>query len=360
MEPSGAIFNTGSSVGTRAESVQVNNTGSNQYWYTETVYSRNRDEAIYPTPSAYVCPLSRTYKQVLEVELLTAQLPISTYNVESENKQLGTEGENSFNFNEGYIIDDGLFGIMNDRACVREFSNPLMRDSVEPYSTICEAKLPHTLTQLKHVCRYHLPNSQSSVSRTTRVDMSDDEEFLIEVTTETCHQFTTRYCHTIYIMDNSAEYNGKYNVLKITSATKFIARRLPFHTNNQVQEDRIQEDLSSTISSSILSVQTLSTESTHSRLRCKDGGWVYWPRVTSPHILAELVQDYLNQRASPSCRNAYSVTFNDSLGKFVFTRSYGLYLFDLLAGSDDQSVFSNTMGFSKIDYQYVTFPKGAF
>jgi len=40
------------------------------------------------------------------------------------------------------------------------------------------------------------------------------------------------------------------------------------------------------------------------------------------------------------------------LGRFIFTRSFGIQLFDLLAGSDDRSILSETMGFSRVDYFY--------
>lgn len=323
MEPPGALFNAGSSVGTRADSITLNNGASNLNWYIETVYSDNRDTAIYPTASSYVSPLSRTYKRVLEVELLTAQIPISTYNVETANKILGTNGNNCFRFNEGYIIDNGLFGIYNDRIQIKEYSNPMMlndpRLCIEPYCCNVEAHLPHTLTPLQ------------------KVRMLDNDDCLVEITTSECHNFTTKYCPIVYIMDNSAEFNGKYNVIEITGVKTFRARRLPFQTSG------------STDTSGSSQCSDLSLSKTRD---CREHGWVFWPRVSSPHILASLVQDYLNERGSPKPRNAYSVCFNDHLGQFVFTRSYGVFLFDVLAKSDDRSIFSSTMGFSPVDYLY--------
>jgi hypothetical protein len=359
MEPPGALFNTGSSVGTRAESVQVNNGGSNLYWYTETVYSRNRDISVYPTASSYVSPLSRTYKRVLEVELLTAQIPISTYNVETYNNLLDSHGNNCFRFNEGYIIDNGLFGIYNDRVQVKEYSNPLMvvdpRMFVEPFCCVSEARLPHTLTPIDYV--------------------REISDCLVEVFTKDCHYFTTKYCPVVYVMDNSASFNGKYNVIELSGPRSFKAKRLPFQTsggssssfsrsqssssdsrtsvgsnNNNNVDDNMYDGVSNSVVPYYEQRSGKSSFQSSSEGNC--GGWVYWPRVSSPHILANMVQDYLNERSSPPVRNRYSMCFNDNLGQFVFTRATGLYLFDMLAKSDERSIFSATMGFSSVDYLY--------
>ena len=65
-------------------------------------------------------PLSRNYKRVLEVELLTAQIPIASYIIDCSDPYLGNQGNNTFRFGEGYIIDDGsLYGICNDRLTIR-------------------------------------------------------------------------------------------------------------------------------------------------------------------------------------------------------------------------------------------------
>ena len=61
----GDMYGAGSNVASRESNIQVSNVNANRYWYTETIYSRNRDKTLYPTPSKYVVPLSRTYKQVL-------------------------------------------------------------------------------------------------------------------------------------------------------------------------------------------------------------------------------------------------------------------------------------------------------
>ena len=47
----GDMFTAGSNIGTRESSVQISNVNANRYWYTETVYSKNRDRRQYVAPS---------------------------------------------------------------------------------------------------------------------------------------------------------------------------------------------------------------------------------------------------------------------------------------------------------------------
>src|SRR3990170_8018691 len=101
--PPGAVYDTGTNIGSRATTVQVDNNIATLEWRTETIYSRNRDKGLYKYPCRYTVPLSRRYKRVLEIELLSAEFPRSTYVIEARNNELNNTGNNSFRFGEGYI-----------------------------------------------------------------------------------------------------------------------------------------------------------------------------------------------------------------------------------------------------------------
>jgi len=338
------MYGAGSNIGSRAETTQVSNVDANRYWYTETVYSSNRDRTLFPDPSKYVVPLSRNYKRVLEVELLSAQISLSPYLIECRDEKLQNTGNNSLRFNEGYIVDDGsLYGIKNNRVMVREYTDgslitppkaplsgrqgatavmptPFCADPIcPPEVSVSSVELPRTLTHIQEIAPYStVPDGCSSVQ-------------CVKITTACNHNFTCKWAPVIYVVDALSKsfenVNGQYQVTEILDQKSFLA-----------------------VPSKHCQVPDLTLNPTDTPL--ETGGWIYLPRIQTPHDLAEMVQDYLNQCACPPVRNQYSVTFDDCLGRFVFTRAFGIQLFDLLAGSDDRSILSETMGFSRVDYFY--------
>lgn len=316
MEPHTEMYGPGSNIASRSDTIQVNNDNANRYWYTETVSSKNRDRNLYPSPSQYVVPLSRKYERVLEVELLTAQIPLSTYVIECRDQTLGNQGNNSFRFNEGYIIDDGSVyaGMTNDQITVREYSDPMAGPSC-CVDQECVAQLPHTLTR---------------VSTTVKTIHHGD---CVDIVTCCPHNFSTKYHGEFHLVDSdSAALNGQYRLVKILDKCAIRAKR--------IRPDTCPSSLTS--QSSVEGQQADDGE----------GGWIFIRRLESPHELARLVQDYLNHHAHPRPHNAYSITFNDTLGRFIFTRAGGGLFFDLLVASDHHSVLSRSMGFSYADYYY--------
>lgn len=305
----GALFDTGTNIGSRAETVQVSNAQATLQWYTETIYSENRDKTMHKYPSKYVVPLSRTYKRVLEIELLAAEFPRSIYTIESRDPHLGNCGNNSFRFGEGYIIDNGdVYGLCNDRLRIHEYDVTCAPDCLPASCGIKEVYFPRT------------------VSNIAQVSLVDARCKRVKIRTCEPHNLTLKYTPCVWVTGGSAtegvNTNGKYEVGRILDSHTF-------------------EGLGCTCDGPSFDV-------------LKDcggsAGQLFIPRVATPHILAEMVQDYLNERAEPPVANKYSVTFNPHTGRFVFDRGLGILHFDVL-GSDERSIFP-TMGFSTVDYLY--------
>ncbi len=292
MQPSLEEMTGASNIGSRAETVQVSNIGATREWYTETIYSCNRDKTLWPYPSRYTVPLSRNYKRVLEVELLNAEFPRSTYVIEARNPELNSEGNNSFRFGEGYIIDDGHFycGVTNDRLKICEYTP--------------SSNSTHSVT---------FPHTLSFVSSIQVLSSSK-----VQIHTRKPHNLTTKFTPTVWLIDGDSEINGKYEVKKIIDAHSFIAC-----TSNVLENNNELCEMP----------------------------YLYVPRVESPQQLAEMVQEYLNIRATPPVKNQYCVKFNACTGRFSFDRAEGVYYFDVLAGEDERSIFP-TMGFAGVDYIY--------
>lgn len=328
MASSGAIFNAGTNIGSRAESVQISNNVSTQQWFTETVGSRNRDLGIWKEPSKYVVPLSRTYKRVLEIELLAAEFPRSMYTIEEANRELGSPGNTSFRFGEGYLIDDGsVYGLSNDRLQIREYNDPSI---VGAHALQCQT---HTV---------HFPRTLSKVTQLTVSGCAT------KIRTAKPHHLALGVTPEVWLLDSAEIANGKYRVVQIVDAHTFYAWRAACDGYDQMtcdcqkcccwdddEEGRRRYDPS----------DPGYFEGTRDVT-----GWLYVPRWETPHELASLVQHYVNRRAEPPVCNQYCVQFNDDTGRFVFDRGLGQRMFDLL-GSDPHSILP-TMGFASVDYLY--------
>lgn len=351
MDAPGVLYNTGTNIGSRAETVHISNNVATTQWYTETIYSRNRDVSLWKYPSKYVVPLSRTYKRVLEVELLAAEFPRSMYVIEAHNAELGNTGNNSFRFGEGYIIDDGsTYGIGNDRLQLREYTNDC---SFERYST---ALFPRTLNRLKCV--------SSSTSATN-----------VTIQTRLPHNMSLKHTPIFWLLDYNTAVNGKYTLVKIIDACTIIGSPCNIRSGGTCSKsnDTLSGDTGcchflSSESSNGGSCDCTAWSDSNNSCTCTNStgdtgcvsssssswsddktGWLHIPRVETPNALANMVQDYLNECSDPPILNRYSVTFNVSTGRFVFDRSFGSCFFDVLSGSDARSIFP-TMGFSAVDY----------
>ena len=323
MDAGNEVFTANSNVGSRAESVQVSNVGASRNWYTETIFSRNRDRGLYKFPSKYTVPLSRNYKRVLEVELLNAEFPRSIYVIEAQNAKLGSSGNNSFRFGEGYIIDDGsVYGICNDRLVINE---------VDPCSCIMSE---------------HVTYFPRTLSRTFSISIESVRDKRVCVTTCTLHNLTSKHTPILWLLDgdpvNGFNINGKYKLEGVVDHCSFLAVACDCDGPNFCPIDETLSQDGNSVDD--LSIQVLQE-------REKTTPYLYIPRVPSPSALAELVQDYLNNRAEPPLCNKYSVTFNGETGKFAFDRAAGQAEFDVLACGDERSIFP-TLGFAGVDYRF--------
>lgn len=404
MTDIGDLYGPGSNIGTRESSVQVNNQKANEVWYVETVLSQNRDTTLYPTPSHYVVPLSKRYKQVLEVELLTAQFPISSYNIEAgesfnyeSSKVDQLKGNNTFRFNEGYIIDNGsVYGLCNDRLRIKEYNDFGMNSALcEQVCQTSEVYFPLTLSPISKIEILYEPSTTTTSTTTNNTNTtsnrndgshsfhsftssssftgssftgsslssvsntSNNSRDVVKITTVNNHNITEKYVPEFYIVDavctnphmesmrRKVNVNGKYLLKKIVNNRTILAVPAPCEGPSLCE----LSGLNGQNGQNAFEIETSQSRYSEKQDK-KNQGWLYIPRVSSPHKLAEMVQDYLNVCSTPLVKNSYSVTFDEKLGKFAFTRSYGVYLFDLLAGSDDRSILSPTMGYSQSDYFY--------
>jgi len=337
----------GTNVTSRHDNIEIDNRTPTFDQHIETINSEDRDLNTYPNPNSYTIPLSTTYRRVLEVELLSAEIPKSQYVIEERDPQIKNKGNNQFRFGEGYIIDDGsIFGICNDRLMIREYSPP---GTCDPHCVDHKVLFPRTLTRLESV---ELLSHHSNDGN----HHSQEECTRILVTTCDTHRLSCNLTPVVYIIDhcpdendNSSEnddhddnddeepqleLNGCYHVESIVNTCQFVA----------FKKERCVIDVHAHQSEGL---ESSDDGDSHHHFQ----GWLHVPRVSSPEALAQLVEDYTNNQACPPLINSYSVCFDAQRGRFFITRGYGLIHFDLLAGSDERSILK-TMGFVNVDYLY--------